>query len=139
MKIVYDELFSKLRLNLYEKVLDHLVEACALGVECVKIVGKCGNFTIHAFLHVALQDLECITKTIGIAVEVSKSHVLNTALLQLLKYSNTIVEGDDTALLYIDPKFTLGVFYLTCRDSEITWIEHSEYDPGEADYFNVGE
>lgn len=139
MKPASDEFFSRLKLNLYEKTLELMLDSCALGLEYVKIVGKCGDFVVHVYLHAVLQDLECTVRTIGIAIEVSKSHVVNELLLQLLKYSNTILEKDDVALLYIDPKYTLGVFYMVCKDDNLSWIGHSYYEAEEMHNFSMGE
>lgn len=139
MKLVFDIISSKLNLANYTKLLELADEMCALGYEYAKVIGECDRVKIHVYVHASSHDLSCQVKTLGMAVELLERAIVDDTVLTLLKYSNTIVKEGNSVLFYINPDFTVGVFYMVCKHSNIKWLEHQYIEPEELEYFSRGE
>lgn len=141
MEILFDKNSLKLGIDNYMKSAGLLDEACALGLEHVKITGTCNDVNIHVYTHVATysnNQFKCEVAVLGVVVELLKTRELNNEVLSLFRYSNTIIEGDSTVLFYVDPSYTLGVFYMICKHGEVKWIMHNYVELEDLEYFHRG-
>lgn len=139
MKLQLDKGVTKLQLNSYLISTGLADEACALEVDYLKIQGSCNNLTILVYISVIREDNECSLALKGIGVSVPRNKIVDNTIVELFKYSNTIVEEGEAVMFYIDPAYTLGVYYAICKNSQPRWNTHYYVDPHEVEYFSKGE
>ncbi|MEM0326339.1 MAG: hypothetical protein QW733_04870 [Desulfurococcaceae archaeon] len=142
MKILFDRDSLKLGVSSYLTSSGVLDEACALGLEFIRVMGVCDDTSIHVYVHISIDTNDdkpqCEVRVLGITVELPKTREVNNEVLSFFKYSSTIIEEDSVVKFYIDPPYTLGVFYMTCKGKEVRWIGHSYAEPEDLVHFQRG-
>lgn len=131
-KCEVESAIEKLNIRELQEILD---EAIALGVEYVKICGRCGGFEHCVLLSLTMGLDECRLILLGSTLSIPVSAPVDDLVLALLKYAKVITRKNGTVVFHIPKDYSLGVYYLTCRNKTMKWEGSFQIDRDEAIFF----
>ncbi|MEM4717137.1 MAG: hypothetical protein QXE81_00030 [Desulfurococcaceae archaeon] len=122
-------------------VIEILDEIVSLGAEYVKICGKCRETYLCVYLSVFGLDNYYKVSLIGLSLQIPQETTFDNELLTIMKYTSTIVSENGMVGFYIPREYSMGVYYMVCRESSVNWfkheiVEYEEIKPLESDYID---
>lgn len=112
---------EKISIDNIKEIVDEVV---SLDAEYVKICGKCRENYLCVYLSVFKIDEYYRVSLIGLSLQIPRETTLDKELLTIMKYTSTIVSEKGVIIFYIPKEYSLGVYYMVCREGSINWIKH---------------
>lgn len=114
-----------------DKLQDILDEAIALGEEYIKICSRCQEFELCVLLNLIMGLDECEVALLGSTVTVPASTPVDNFILDLLRYVKVITRNKSVVVFHVPKYYSLGVYYLLCRNKNVKWEKLVQADRNE--------
>ncbi|MGC8983099.1 MAG: hypothetical protein ACP5KA_05045 [Desulfurococcaceae archaeon] len=136
MRLISESSVQKLSIEGFFTSRDLVGELCSGEFEYVKVSGYCNEVVLHAYLYVeASARGDCALSLVGVVFEVPHSMEVGNEVLLLFKHSDTIIKEGPRVFFFIRPQYAVGVCYVMCRGSQVTWSSYTPVDRSELEYF----